>query len=338
MNLSSLLLLTTLLHVVISSSEYGVWPLVTPLLNVSAPCLTASREYKATLETISPGDITGRLTPTQRDALRMLDSNGPLPFSQEGMWQDSVPYDLCGFLTSLLPDVSPEVCRIVPDNIRYVMIPSGNAAGPGLETECRKVPDTKYCHNLFQIESQAGAASADQDKHHQQAGFNLNPFTLQDSSSFFDHLMRFPHDAIKKSDILKNDSNTANSPVLEMFLDKNVHAKRMQSSMERILAELDLSLSVDIPKLPLGLYVFFWWQTNLLNGPGYPSGGHQPPFPYRGACYPSACSNQDIRDNNAEFAKQYFQVETEKNGEKKHFLIVHCSGSSCICLHRSPAV
>ena len=313
MNLSRLLLFT-LLHAVISTSEYGLWPLVTPLLNVSAPCLTASLEYKATLETISPGAITGGLTPTQRDALRMLDSNGPLPFSQEGMWQDSVPYDLCGFLISLLPDVSSEVCRILPDNIRYVMIPSGNAAGPGLETECRKVPDTKYCHNLFQMERQA--ASSDQDKHHQQVGFNLNPFTLQDSSSFFDHLMKYPHDAVEKNDFLKNDSYTANSPVLEMFLDKNVHAKRMQSSMERILAELDLSVA--IPKLPLGLYVFFWWQTNLLNGPGYPSGGHQPPFPYRGACYPAACSNQDIRDNNAEFAKQYFQVETEKYGEKKH--------------------
>ena len=70
MNLSSLLLLTTL-HGVISSSEYGFWPLITPLLNVSAPCLAASLEYKSTLETISPGDITGGLTPTQRDALRM---------------------------------------------------------------------------------------------------------------------------------------------------------------------------------------------------------------------------------------------------------------------------
>ena len=63
MNLSRLLILP-LLHVVDSSSEYGLWPLVTPLLNVSAPCLAASLEYKATLETISHGDII--LTQTQR--------------------------------------------------------------------------------------------------------------------------------------------------------------------------------------------------------------------------------------------------------------------------------
>ena len=264
----------------------------------------------------------------------MLDSNGPLPFSQEGMWQDSVPYDLCGFLTSLIPDVSSDVCRILPDNIRYVMIPSGNAAGPGLETECRKVPDTKYCHNLFQIERKdEEAARADQDKHHQQEGFNLNPFTVQDSSSFFDHLMKYTpqQDAIERNNFLRNDTITANSPVLEMFLDKNANAKRLQSSMERILTELEIR--VDIPKLPLGLYVFFWWQTNALNGPGYPSGGHQPPFPYQGACYPAACSNQDIKDNNVEFAKQYFQVYIES-----HRLIWSITSIQCTIADEYPLI
>ena len=64
----------------------SLWPLVTPVMgNISSECCEASREYIRLLEEAASSSLT--ISDKHRAALRMLDSNGPLPFLQEGMLQ-----------------------------------------------------------------------------------------------------------------------------------------------------------------------------------------------------------------------------------------------------------
>ena len=59
---------------------------MTPVLgNISSGCCEASRQYITLLGEAASSPLT--VTDKQRAALRMLDSNGPLPFLQEGMLQ-----------------------------------------------------------------------------------------------------------------------------------------------------------------------------------------------------------------------------------------------------------
>ena len=59
---------------------------MTPVLgNISSGCCEASRQYITLLGEAASSPLT--VTDEQRAALRMLDSNGPLPFLQEGMLQ-----------------------------------------------------------------------------------------------------------------------------------------------------------------------------------------------------------------------------------------------------------
>ena len=67
-------------------SSVSLWPLVTPVMgNISSGCCEASKQYIALLEEALSGHLG--VTDEQRAALKMLDSNGPLPFLQEGMLQ-----------------------------------------------------------------------------------------------------------------------------------------------------------------------------------------------------------------------------------------------------------
>ena len=64
----------------------NLWPLVTPVMgNISSGCCEASKQYITLLEEALSAPMS--VTDEQRAALKMLDSNGPLPFLQEGMLQ-----------------------------------------------------------------------------------------------------------------------------------------------------------------------------------------------------------------------------------------------------------
>ena len=66
-----------------------MWPLVTPVMgNISSECCEASRQYIRLLGEVASSPLS--VTDKQRAALRMLDSNGPLPFLQEGMLQVTI--------------------------------------------------------------------------------------------------------------------------------------------------------------------------------------------------------------------------------------------------------
>ena len=151
-----LLLLFTLglLSLPISSSsgqeeepDWNLWPLLTPLLGekISEQCFTASRQYIRLLqEAFTSRDA---LTEDQQNALQMFDSNGHFPFFQEGMLQDFERIDLCDSLLSLLPDCK----QSVPEYLRMLKVPLGNANGPGSESGCKAVKQAKYCHNYYQL-------------------------------------------------------------------------------------------------------------------------------------------------------------------------------------------
>ena len=118
------LLLTLVTHCSLLSDP---WPLVTPLLgDISAPCQEASLENKQTLSQAMESQMSGApLNRDQRNALRRLDSNGQVPFLQEGSLQNIQEFDLCYVLGELgLPGDLIAMCDKIPDDLK---IPFGNA-------------------------------------------------------------------------------------------------------------------------------------------------------------------------------------------------------------------
>ena len=136
--------------------DWNLWPLLTPLLGekISESCLSASRQYIGRLQEAFTS--TDPLTEEQQNALQMFDSNGHFPFFQEGMLQDFERIDLCDSLLSALPDCK----QSVPEYLRLVKVPLGNANGPGSESGCKTAKQAKYCHNYYQILIQSSEESA----------------------------------------------------------------------------------------------------------------------------------------------------------------------------------
>ena len=146
----SLLLTLSAILVTHGSLLSDPWPLVTPLLgDISTPCKEASNEYKGLLSQAMESQMSGApLTSDQLNALRRLDSNGQMPFLQEGILQDIHEFDLCYVLGELGgPGDLVAMCDKIPDDLTVLQIPFGNAAGPGLERTCRHLEKSKYCHN-----------------------------------------------------------------------------------------------------------------------------------------------------------------------------------------------
>ena len=127
--------------------DWNLWPLLTPLLgeNISEQCLSASTQYIRLLQEAFTS--TDPLTEDQQNAVLMFDSNGRFPFFQEGILQDFEQIDLCDSLLSLLPDCK----QSLPEFLRILKIPLGNANGPGSESGCKAAKQAKYCHNYYQI-------------------------------------------------------------------------------------------------------------------------------------------------------------------------------------------
>ena len=78
----------------ISIEDLDLWPLVTPILGpglLSQECKDASREYIQLLIDAFQHPLT--LNESHRNALRGLDSGGPFPFLQEGIYMDSKVYN-----------------------------------------------------------------------------------------------------------------------------------------------------------------------------------------------------------------------------------------------------
>ena len=105
--------------------DWGLWPLVTPLLgDISAECAAASAEYVTLLNSSlhNPAD----LTEPQLNALRRFDSSGPIPFLQDGMLSDQHLINICDQLGDE-DDLIVRYCKnnIQPEAAQWIGIPYG---------------------------------------------------------------------------------------------------------------------------------------------------------------------------------------------------------------------
>ena len=87
----------------------------------------------------------GTISDEEEAAWRRLDANGAIPFLQEGILLDEIQMNICDVFHGTVEDT----CNSVLADTKYISVPFGNAAGPGLETECRRLPESKYCFNYL---------------------------------------------------------------------------------------------------------------------------------------------------------------------------------------------
>ena len=124
-----------------TADDWGLWPMVTPILgDISDECKAASTEYIRLLnESFHSPDSSEE----HKNALRRFDSSAPLPFLLDGILLDVSYVDLCDIL-----DNDKKKCPL-PDEFRYLGIPYSNGAAPGLEHVCKNLESSKYCHNYI---------------------------------------------------------------------------------------------------------------------------------------------------------------------------------------------
>ena len=120
------------------AKDLDLWPLVTPILggeNFSKECISASLEYILLLSeslTLPPS----ALNDSHRNALKRLDSGGPLPFLEEGILLDTRMADICTL--KLVRDLLRENHNItncytaLPKEKRTFGIPYHTAGSPGI--------------------------------------------------------------------------------------------------------------------------------------------------------------------------------------------------------------
>ena len=116
--------------------DLDLWPLVTPLLGgdiISRDCIIASLEYIKLLGEsfqLPPS----ALNDSHRNALKRLDSGGPLPFLEEGILLDTRMVDICTLklVRDLLLQNHNIICYTLPKEERTFGIPYHTAGSPGI--------------------------------------------------------------------------------------------------------------------------------------------------------------------------------------------------------------
>ena len=235
----------------------------------------------------------------------MFDSNGKLPFLQEGVLKDSIEADFCEFFP-----LGQEVCQIIfPIELtRYFTIPYGTANGPGAENQCKNVQNAKYCQNYFMPFIRDGSEGLQTES---------NKF----SWNYIDNL-RYSVTTFQDID----DSSENMDPNLlirlgDFLIQNNSYARKVYSSLSKVLKNQTTTeilrsyfpyinnaenIQEAILNTTASIMIYMWWQVNgLTNGPGKLD--LQPPFAYQGMCYPQQCSVEEIETNNRIFAEYLFK-------------------------------
>ena len=289
-------------------ADWGVWPLLTPLLgNISSGCLEASRDYILNLNSSFAALLFNRdLTAGQRNALKMFDANGAIPFFQEGIYQDATPIDICTFLPT-----NPQ-CASLPASLRYLELPGGPRNGPGSLSTCMEVEASKYCHNYYSAFPAASCSPARPGLSQLVPDFTLLDFLnnpraggkpwqieINDISSLLGEDYYEKKSYYSK---LTLDPSTLINP-MDFLIEKNSQAGRIHNQLMQVFQNETLfpESSEETKRNPfyqaVGVMTLLWWLMNLFNGIGFM--GYQAPLPYQGMCYPSVCSMEDINTNNA---------------------------------------
>ena len=291
----SLLLLTRLAR----SQGLGVWPLYTPLLgDISPQCKAASEEYITSYNSAVQSLARGKtLTKKEKEALAMFDSNGEtLPFLQEGRLADTQALDLCDLLA---PEAEAnEGCKsAAPGVVRTVRVPFGYSTVPGSEGQCRRA-EAKYCYNYFQAFPPLSSQST-----------NLSlslPLPVSQGPQLTTSLPLVPLQDWQDTGL---DPHTANTFLTEM-MDRSSRLRSLQAQISTFLQLTGLDEETgrarqSVVVQVVGLLIFVCGSINRDTGIG--EWGKQAPLPYRGMCYPQACSKLDIQTSNLELYK-YFAI------------------------------
>ena len=286
--------------------DLDLWPLVTPLCgDISDECRAASIEYIELLT--GDGELQ---TEDQISAWRRFDSNGAIPFLQEGKFQDVVMLNICDFLPEELSDICNNLDGLT------IPVPYGNAAGPGMEAECRNSHNSKYCFNYASAFPISNSATIKLSSNLQ------NPkIDTRRGMEFINHKNPIPRNVffqqpietimndsvlmmLNKSTNYVRDADTENEinlltlPKLsDILITRNSYIRNLHSSLMEIMAKAGSEAPGDLIRIIMGKLIFIWLSANGGNGPGLPL-----PFAYQGACYPGACSKRDISMNNIAFS------------------------------------
>ena len=259
----------------------------------------------------------------------MLDSNGPLPFLQEGILQNTVPVDLCDM--DGIKDLLGSICATAPRGSTVVKLPYGYGSAPGAEGQCKGLAGAQYCHNYFSLNVDFPSTSSDWTLPATQSAKNLNMEMTQLNYTNVFHGVKFnqgteprdPGDFCSKPANLDLETLEKLSDVI---LERNLYFKTLYTAIAKLINEFedDLETTTKIPTstttpkptpeltpgIIASLLVGAWWGIQMAGG-GTGAGMWilLPQLPYQGMCYPSACSAEDIHINNVEFAKQTFGTE-----------------------------
>ena len=285
--------------------EHNLWPLVTPLLGVSQKCSEASQEYIEQLNQAftSPGPLTEK----QKIAIQRFDSNGRFPFFQEGILQDVAYIDLCD---SVLLTVAN--CKeTVPTNLRYLRMPRGNANGPGSESGCKAVTESKYCHNYYQYYVPTGRDKSQSE--HLPLAQPQNPKRILDGFdvgvgtpvSFSTNFSSFYSDVKYKE---RNFSSTLDPSKLinlyDLLVERNSYFHEAHQHLTLLFENSTLfeQQDINVDKI-FGILMNFWLGINFSYGAG--QWGFSFPIAYQGMCFPSECTIEDIERNSLIFNSQF---------------------------------
>ena len=299
-----LILVTHLLRSVCSQEEdWNLWPLFTPLLGVSEPCLEASLEYVTLLNEALT--TTEPLTVQQKNAVQMFDSNGRFPFFQEGILQDVVYIDLCDSILKPIPN-----CQQISDDLRYLRMPFGNANGPGSESSCKAASQAKYCHNYYQYYIPPSTSTNTSTTGHGQK----NPKQSLDGFNVNDLLQKTLDVPQVRSDFepRKTQSNLNLDPsklvnLYELMVERNSYFSVAHRQLTTLYGNTTMfpeykDAPID-PNKVVGMLVFLWTTRNFQNGVG--QWGYTIPVSYQGMCFPSACSVEDIEINSVIYGVRF---------------------------------
>lgn len=118
-----------------NAEDLDLWPLVTPILGgdlISRDCIIASLEYIHLLSEslqLPPSELSD----AHRNALKRLDSGGPLPFLEEGILLDTRMTDICSLKLAreLIRQNRNISCYSLPKEKRTFGIPYHTAGSPG---------------------------------------------------------------------------------------------------------------------------------------------------------------------------------------------------------------
>ena len=250
----------------------------------------------------------GTISDEEEAAWRRLDANGAIPFLQEGILLDEIQMNICDVFHGTVEDT----CNSVLADTKYISVPFGNAAGPGLETECRRLPESKYCFNYLsafkhpdQFETEMNVklehfldtlSSENQllQNNRNIMSLNISNVVSYELDSYSDH---------QQHHIETEERKRFNPETLiklsKLNFIKTSYFKKFHSLMSVVFREAKLFPTEDvilIERIALGLYIHLWYSFNSRLGPALLI-----PQPYQGMCYPSSCTKQDIENNNVFF-------------------------------------